>query len=126
MIKLILDATEDKIFFMLIDNKDIYKCSHENSKTNYEKLVQLINKFLNKNGCDFSKIKSIYINSGPGSFAGIRNSLSVVKALNLAKKIEFYCFSKKDFENLDKFKFEDVPKLCKKFGIKKNFLKLRY
>ena len=74
----------------------------------------------------FNAGKSIYINSGPGSFAGIRNSLSVVKALNLAKKIEFYCFSKKDFENLDKFKFEDVPKLCKKFGIKKNFLKLRY
>ena len=126
MTELILDATGDKIFFMLINNKDIYKCSHENSKTNYEKLVILINKFLNKNNYDFSKIKSIYINSGPGSFAGIRNSLSVVKALYLTRKIQFYCFSLQDFENIDKFRFEDVPKLCKKNGIKKNFLKLIY
>ena len=32
----------------------------------------------------------IYINRGPGSFAGIRNSLSVVKAINLALKIDYY------------------------------------
>ena len=30
---------------------------------------------------------------GPGSFAGIRNSLSVVKAFNIAKKIDYYCYS---------------------------------
>ena len=43
----------------------------------------------------------IYINRGPGSFAGIRNSLSVVKAINLALKIDYYCYSFQDFNNDD-------------------------
>ena len=32
-------------------------------------------------------ISTFYVNRGPGSFAGIRNSLSTVKAIHLAKKI---------------------------------------
>ena len=45
-----------------------------------------------------NKIKAIYVNRGPGSFAGIRNSLSIIKALFLTKKIDYYCFSFADFD----------------------------
>ena len=38
-------------------------------------------------------------NQGSGSFAGIRNSMSVVKAFNVAKKIDYYC----GFEGLGSF-----------------------
>ena len=45
----------------------------------------------------FSSIKedinTIYLNRGPGSFAGIRNSLSIVKAFNLTNNIDYYCYS---------------------------------
>ena len=37
------------------------------------------------------------MNRGPGSFAGIRNSLSIVKALHLVQKIDYYSFSFGDF-----------------------------
>jgi len=69
-----------------------------------------------------SKITAIYVNRGPGSFAGIRNSLAMTKALFLTKKIEYYCFSFEDFEGEDEVKYEDVPNLCEKFKIKKNLI----
>ena len=36
----------DKIFLTLIVDKNIYTCSHENSKINFEKMIILINDFL--------------------------------------------------------------------------------
>ena len=126
MSNLIIDAAKDKIFLTHIVNKNIYTCSHENSKINYEKLTILINDFFIKNEILLSSIKVIYINRGPGSFAGIRNSLSVIKALFLTKKIDYYCFSFSDFGMSDKIKYEDVPYLCDKFKIKKNLINPLY
>ena len=122
MNKLIVDAARDKIFLTLIVDKNIYTCSHENSKINFEKLIILINEFLNTNNSTLSKIEVIYVNRGPGSFAGIRNSLSTVKAIFLTKKIDYYCFSFSDFDKLDNINYEDIPYLCDKFKIKKNLI----
>jgi len=122
MNKLIIDAARDKIFLTHIVDKNIYTCSHENSKINFEKLIILINEFLKINKSVLSKIEVIYVNRGPGSFAGIRNSLSTVKALFLTKKIDYYCFSFLDFDKLDKINYEDIPYLCDKFKIKKNLI----
>ena len=122
MNKLIIDAANNKIFLMIIKSKNIYSISHENSKTNYEKLTILINEFIKGYELKIDKISKLYVNRGPGSFAGIRNSLSVVKAINVAKKIDYYCFSFDDFEGLHKNKYENVPSLCEKFRIKKNLI----
>ncbi len=122
MNKLIIDAAREQIFLMLIKGKNIYSVSHENSKTNYEKLTILINDFLYKNGVKIIEISKLYVNRGPGSFAGIRNSLAVVKALNIAQKIDYYCFSFDDFDKLYINKYEEIPSLCNKFKIKKNLI----
>ena len=122
MNNLIVDAARNKIFLTLIIDKNIYTCSHENSKINFEKLMILINEFLNKNKSTLDKVSTIYVNRGPGSFAGIRNSLATIKALFLTKKIDYYCFSFDDFEGLDEIKYEDVPNLCEQFKIKKNLI----
>ena len=119
---LIIDAAGNKILLTLIVDKNIYTCSHENSKINFESLIVLINQFLKNNNCSLDKIRTIYVNRGPGSFAGIRNSLSTIKALFLTKKIDYYCFSFLDFDKLDKIKYQDVPYLCDKFKIKKNLI----
>ena len=71
-------------------------------------------------------IKKIYVNRGPGSFAGIRNSLSIVKALNIANYIDYYCYSFEDFKGEKDFKYSNVPDLCDKFNIKKNLIKPIY
>jgi len=122
MNNLIVDATSDKIFLSFIINKNIYNCTHENSKINFEKIMILINDFLKTNKKTLDDVDVIYVNRGPGSFAGIRNSLATIKALFLTKKIDYYCFSFDDFTGFDMVKYKDVPNLCEKFKTKKNLI----
>ena len=122
MNKLIIDATNKSIFLMIITNDSTYNVTHENSKTNYEKLIILINEFLNSNNLKLNDISFIYVNRGPGSFAGIRNSLSTVKAIHLVNKTDYYCFSLSDFNLKNEVKYENIPDLCKKFKVKKNLI----
>jgi len=82
----------------------------------------LINDFLKNNKRSLDDISAIYVNRGPGSFAGIRNSLSTIKALFLTKKIDYYCFSFEDFKESETAKYEDIPQLCEKYKIKKNLI----
>ena len=119
---LIIDGANNKIFLMIIKNENIYSISHENSKINYEKLIILVNEFLNSKELKINDITKIYVNRGPGSFAGIRNSLSIVKAIHLARKIDYYCFSFNDFGEQDNYKYENIPNLCNKLDIKKNLI----
>jgi tRNA A37 threonylcarbamoyladenosine modification protein TsaB len=107
---------------MIITNNSIYNITHENTKINYERLTIIINNFLLSQNLKITDIGEIYINKGPGSFAGIRNSMSVVKAFNVAKKIDYYCYSLLDFKGEDDVRHENIPNLCNKFKIKKNLI----
>jgi len=122
MNKMIIDVTGEKIFLMVITTNDIYNITKENTKINYEKLILIINDFLNSRKLKLKDINKIYLNRGPGSFAGIRNSLSIVKAFNLTKKIEYYCYSFEDFKGEKEVKYENIPDLCEKFKIEKNLI----
>ena len=126
MSKLIIDTTKDKIFFMIINNHINYNITHENTKINFEKLMLLINDFLNSKNIRIHDISEIYVNRGPGSFAAIRNSLSTIKALHLVKKIDYYCYSFKDFKGVHKIEYENIPDLCNKFNVKKNLINPLY
>ena len=122
MNKLIIDVVNEKIFLMLITNKNIYNITYDNTKINYEKLTMIIDDFLKTKSLKIDDISKIYINIGPGSFAGIRNSLSVVKAFNIAKNIDYYCYSFEDFKGEKNISYENIPNLCDKFKIKKNLI----
>jgi len=126
MNKLVMDVANEKIFLMIITKDDIYNITKENTKINYEKLTLILNDFLNLNSLKLEDIQKIYVNRGPGSFAGIRNSLSVVKAINVARKVDYYCYSLEDFIDQKDVKYEDIPNLCDKFKIKKNLIKPIY
>ena len=122
MNKLIIDVANEKLFLMIITNNNIYNITKDNTKINYEKLTLIIHDFLISNKLNLKNINRIYLNRGPGSFAGIRNSLSIVKAFNLTNKIDYYCYSIKDFKGEKDIKYENIPDLCVKFNIKKNLL----
>ena len=122
MNKLIIDVASEKIFLMIISNASIYNITHENTKINYEKLTIIINDFLSSKNIKITDINAIYINQGLGSFAGIRNSISVVKAFNVAKNIDYYCYNLDDFKNEKNLRHENIPNLCKKYKIKKNLI----
>ena len=122
MNKLIIDAASEKIFLMIISNLSVYNITHENTKINYEKLTIIINDFLSSKNIKITNISGIYINQGSGSFAGIRNSMSVVKAFNVAKNIDYYCYNLEDFKDEKDLRHENIPDLCKKYKIKKNLI----
>ena len=126
MNKLVIDVTNEKIFLMIITKDDVYNITKENTKINYEKLTLIVKDFLNSNSLKLNDIGKIYVNRGPGSFAGIRNSLSFVKAFNVSRKIDYYCYSFNDFKDQKDIKYEDIPNLCDKFKIKKNLIKPIY
>ena len=122
MNKLIIDAANEKIFLTIITSNNIYNITHENTKINYEKLTIIINDFLLSKSIKIEEINAIYINQGSGSFAGIRNSMSVVKAFNIAKNIDYYCYNLPDFKDEKNLSYENIPNLCKKYKIKKNLI----
>ena len=126
MNKLIIDVVGEKILLMVITSNDIYNITKENTKINYEKLTLIINDFLNSNKLNLKDINKIYLNRGPGSFAGIRNSLSIVKAFNLTNNIDYYCYSIRDFKGEKDIKYENIPYLCEKFKIEKNLINPTY
>ena len=126
MNKLVIDVASEKIFLMIITKDDIYNITKENTKINYEKLTLILKDFLNANSLKLEDIQKIYVNQGQGSFAGIRNSLSIVKAINVVRKIDYYCYSFDDFKDQKDVKYEDIPNLCDKFKIKKNLIKPIY
>ena len=121
-----MDVANEKIFLMIITRDDIYNITKENTKINYEKLTLILKDFLNLNSLKLEDIQKIYVNRGPGSFAGIRNSLSIVKAFYVTRKIDYYCYSLQDFKDQKDIKYDDIPKLCDKFKIKKNLIKPIY
>ena len=142
---LIIDATTNKIFLTIIkDTKNIYTSKFENSKNNFDKLIILIDDLLNKNKLLIKNLSRIYVNRGPGSFAGIRNSISIAKGYHVSQNIDYYCFSFLDFINLKSsiknqifknstllsqyhnIKYEKIPELCSKYKIKKNLIKPLY
>ena len=122
MNKLIIDLASENFFLMIITSNNIYSITKENTKINYEKLTLIIHDFLISNKLNLKDINRIYLNRGPGSFAGIRNSLSIVKAFNITNNIDYYCYSIQDFNGEKDVKYENIPDLCDKFNIKKNLI----
>ena len=122
MNKLIIDTANEKIFLVIITTFSIYNITHENTKINYEKLTIIINDFLLSKNLKIADINTIYINQGLGSFAGLRNSMSVVKAFNVAKNIDYYCYNLDVFKDEKDLNHENIPNLCKKYKIKKNLI----
>tara|TARA_B100000963_G_scaffold147564_1_gene128462 strand:+ start:5983 stop:6369 length:387 start_codon:yes stop_codon:yes gene_type:complete len=122
MIKLIIDAASEKLFFMIINNNINHNITHENTKNNFEKMMILIQNFLSSKNLKINDISRFYVNRGPGSFAGIRNSLSTIKAIHLVTKIDYYCYSFRDFKDIKSIKYENIPDLCDKYEVKKNLI----
>ena len=95
MKNLIIDAANDKIVFSIITKKQSYTTSHVNSRENFDKFMTLLVNFMKKNKINLDDIERIYINQGPGKFSSIRISISIAKAICLAKKITLVGFGPK-------------------------------
>ena len=96
---LIIDAANDKIIFSFITEKQSYTTSHVNSRENFDKFMNLLMIFLQENKIKIDDIERIFVNRGPGKFSSLRISISIAKAISLAKNISLTGFDSKLIKN---------------------------
>jgi len=99
MKNLIIDAANEKIFFSIITDTQSYTTTHANSRENFDKFTNLLLDLFKKNEIKLEEVENIFINQGPGKFSSIRISISIAKAICIAKNINLFGFSSKDLDN---------------------------
>tara|TARA_B100000579_G_scaffold12726_1_gene9309 strand:+ start:101 stop:478 length:378 start_codon:yes stop_codon:yes gene_type:complete len=99
MKNLIIDAANDKIIFSFITEKQSYTTSHINSRENFDKFMNLLMIFLKENKIKINDVERIFVNRGPGKFSSLRISISIAKAISLAKNIGLTGFESKFIKN---------------------------
>ena len=90
---LIINCTgKNNSFGLRLDNKFFFKKLQTNLVNN-EMLVLDIFTFLEENGLKINNKFSLIVNSGPGSFSGIRISLAIAKGIQLVNKTNIYSYN---------------------------------
>ena len=123
MNNLIIDAANDKIFFMIMADNKSYTSEFSNNKENFDKLTILIVKFLEIHHLNIKNLSNIFVNQGPGKFSGIRASLATAKAISLVNNIDLYGFNSDQIINQNYAKIID---LFNKGVLIKNLIKPHY
>lgn len=91
---LIIDAINNNISIaIIVDKKIIVDFKLENNKTHSEELMPMIDIALKFSDLKISDIDKIITTNGPGSFTGIRITLSCIKAISHINKIPIYATS---------------------------------
>jgi len=123
MNNLIIDAANDKIFFIIIADSKSYTSEFTNNRENFDKLTIKIVKFLENHQLNIKNLNNIFVNQGPGKFSGIRASLAIAKALSFANKIDLYGFSSDQVIDQN---YVEIIELFNKGLLNKNLIKPQY
>ena len=123
MNNLIIDAANDKIFFMIIADNKSYTSEFSNNRENFDKLTILIVKFLENHDLKLKNLSNIFVNQGPGKFSGIRASLATAKAISFVNKIDLYGFNS---DQIIKQNYTKIIDLFNKGVLIKNLIKPQY
>ncbi len=123
MKNLVIDAANDKIVFSIITEGQSYTTVHTNSRENFDKFMKLLLSFLKKNKTNLDEVQKIFVNQGPGKFSSLRISISVAKAISLAKNIALIGFHTKVLINGN---YKQLLELDKKNLLIKDLIKPLY
>ena len=123
MNNLIIDAANDKIFFIIMADNKSYTSEFINNRENFDKLAILVVKFLENHQLNIKNLNNIFVNQGPGKFSGIRASLAIAKALSFANKIDLYGFSSDQVIDQN---YVQIIELFNKGLLNKNLIKPQY
>ncbi len=123
MNSLIIDAANDKIFFIIIAGNKSYTSEFSNNRKNFDKLAILVVKFLENHDLNIKNLNNIFVNQGPGKFSGIRASIAIAKALSLVNKIDLYGFNS---DQVIKQNYVEIIELFNKGLLNKNLIKPCY
>ena len=85
-------STDISSLFLKFENKSFFK-SLQRSNFSNDLLMKQILEFLKENNLNLKKISDIFVNQGPGSFSGLRGSISTAKGISIAKNINLFGYS---------------------------------
>lgn len=80
--KLFIDTSSNKQTVVRLDDKELVK---DSSVWHSQVVLPMIKKLVGKDG--LKKIKEIEVNTGPGSFTGLRVGVAIAQALGYALQI---------------------------------------
>ncbi len=123
MNNLIIDTASEEIVLKIISNGKEYNIKHDNSRKNFDELVNLVFNFLKENHIDLSIIDNVFINQGPGKYTSIRSAISLVKGLKIAKNINVYGYYNSQIINNN---HNILPQLLEEGRLTKDFIQPKY
>tara|TARA_B100000965_G_scaffold370104_1_gene357974 strand:+ start:4530 stop:4907 length:378 start_codon:yes stop_codon:yes gene_type:complete len=123
MNNLIIDTAKEKIFLKFISENKEYIIKHDNSRENFDELVNIVFDFLKKNCIDLSTVDNVFINQGPGKYTSIRSAISLVKALKISRNINIYGYYSSQITNNN---HNILIKLLKEGRLTKDFIQPKY
>ena len=120
---LIISTTgSDDSIGLKIKNNFFIKKFNSNIKNN-EAIVNDIVEFIKQKGVNIDKNFSIIVNSGPGSFSGIRISIAVAKGIKISKGCKLYSYKEAD---LSEFNLKNIELLIKNNLLENKLIKPVY
>ena len=123
MNNLIIDTANKEIFLKFISENKEYIIKHDNSRENFDELVNIVFNFLKVNSIDLSTVDNIFINQGPGKYTSIRSAISLVKALKISENISIYGYYSSQITNNN---HNILIKLLKEGRLTKDFIQPKY
>ena len=123
MNNLIIDTASEEIVLKIISNGKEYNIKHDNSRKNFDELVNLVFNFLKENHIDLSIIDNVFINQGPGKYTSIRSAISLVKGLKITKNINVYGYYNSQIINNN---YNILLQLLEEGRLTKDFIQPKY
>ena len=85
-------STDVGSLFIKVKNKTFSKVL-QSDKFNNDLLMKQILNFFEENYMELDDISQIFVNQGPGNFAGLRGSLAIAKGISLSKNINLFGYN---------------------------------
>lgn len=108
MYQLLLDSSNKYLAVGLAkDGQVIDQIFYDAWQRQSEMMVTEIDNILKRNNCTRNDLDAVVVGKGPGSYTGVRISITIAKTIAFVLKIKLYAVS-----SLSLLKIEDKPTIC--------------
>jgi tRNA threonylcarbamoyladenosine biosynthesis protein TsaB len=94
MYSLVIDTATKYLYIALVNDENILEeIVIEGSKNHAGNSVYMLNELLNKHNLTIDDISNVYCGEGPGSYTGLRISVTIAKMIAAFKEVKLYAIS---------------------------------